>query len=300
MATTLIYNIATLGGIDRKGRLRLQGSEMAQFETLNNAYLLVKDGRIADFGPMDSLPELAQDVEKVDAEGGMVMPSFCDSHTHIVNAGSREGEFVDKINGLSYAEIAKRGGGILNSADKLHGMSEDELFEQSMKRVREDAGNLLHRNAQIAPINADQMVLVLKAHLVLVGGAEAAAVVSLQLDLTMDGTAVDVHVEHRHKDDDLVARLAHEVVHAYGRNLRDRAVRRRENVIHILHDFARGTAEEICKVAREHDKWNRRVRMCKGSENNSQNKRRADKLIALAYNDHAHPPPYQTITLPQL
>ncbi len=137
MATTLIYNIATLGGIDRKGRLRLQGSEMAQFETLNNAYLLVKDGRIADFGPMDSLPELAQDVEKVDAEGGMVMPSFCDSHTHIVNAGSREGEFVDKINGLSYAEIAKRGGGILNSADKLHGMSEDELFEQSMKRVRE-------------------------------------------------------------------------------------------------------------------------------------------------------------------
>ena len=137
MATTLIYNIATLGGIDRKGRLRLQGSEMAQFETLDNAYLLIKDGRIADFGSMESLPQLAADVERVDAEGGMVMPSFCDSHTHIVNAGSRESEFVDKINGLSYAEIAKRGGGILNSADKLHEMSEDELFEQSMKRVRE-------------------------------------------------------------------------------------------------------------------------------------------------------------------
>ena len=137
MATTLIYNIATLGGIDRKGRLRLQGSEMAQFETLDNAYLLIQDGRIADFGSMESLPQLAADVKRVDAEGGMVMPSFCDSHTHIVNAGSRESEFVDKINGLSYAEIAKRGGGILNSADKLHEMSEDELFEQSMKRVRE-------------------------------------------------------------------------------------------------------------------------------------------------------------------
>ena len=137
MATTLIYNIATLGGIDRKGRLRLQGSEMAQFETLDNAYLLIKDGRIADFGSMESLPQLAADVKRVDAEGGTVMPSFCDSHTHIVNAGSRENEFVDKINGLSYAEIAKRGGGILNSADKLHEMSEDELFDQSMKRVRE-------------------------------------------------------------------------------------------------------------------------------------------------------------------
>ena len=137
MATTLIYNIATLGGIDRKGRLRLQGSEMAHFETLDNAYLLIQDGRIADFGSMESLPQLAADVKKIDAEGGTVMPSFCDSHTHIVNAGSRESEFVDKINGLSYAEIAKRGGGILNSADKLHEMSEDELFEQSMKRVRE-------------------------------------------------------------------------------------------------------------------------------------------------------------------
>ena len=137
MATTLIYNIATLGGIDRKGRLRLQGSEMAQFETLDNAYLLIKDGRIADFGSMESLPQLAAEVKRIDAEGGTVMPSFCDSHTHIVNASSRENEFVDKINGLSYAEIAKRGGGILNSADKLHEMSEDELFDQSMKRVHE-------------------------------------------------------------------------------------------------------------------------------------------------------------------
>jgi len=137
MATTLIYNIATLGGIDRKGRLRLQGTEMAHFETLDNAYLLIKDGRIADFGSMESLPQLAADVKRVDTEGGTVMPSFCDSHTHIVNAGSRENEFVDKINGLSYAEIAKRGGGILNSADKLHEMSEDELFDQSMKRIRE-------------------------------------------------------------------------------------------------------------------------------------------------------------------
>ena len=107
MATTLFFNIATLGGVDRKGRLRLQGSEMAQFETLDNAYLLVKDGRIADFGPMEQMPNFDDNVTKVDVDGGTVMPSFCDSHTHIVNAGSREGEFVDKINGLSYAEIAK-------------------------------------------------------------------------------------------------------------------------------------------------------------------------------------------------
>ena len=101
---------------------------------LNDAYLRIEDGRIADFGPMEAAPEGG---ETLDAEGGMVIPGFCDSHTHIVWAGSRDGEFLDKINGLSYEEIARRGGGILNSADLLHRTSEDELYAQSMVRVRE-------------------------------------------------------------------------------------------------------------------------------------------------------------------
>lgn len=137
MTKTLVYNVATLAGIDREGRLRLKGKEMARFESINNAYLLIEDGKIAAFGPMSEMPQVASDVERIDAKGGTIMPSFCDSHTHLVNAGSREQEFVDKINGLSYAEIARRGGGILNSADRLHEMSEDELYEQSMMRVRE-------------------------------------------------------------------------------------------------------------------------------------------------------------------
>lgn len=137
MTKTLVYNVATLAGIDREGRLRLKGKEMACFESINNAYLLIEDGKIAAFGPMSEMPQVASDVERIDAKGGTIMPSFCDSHTHLVNAGSREQEFVDKINGLSYAEIARRGGGILNSADRLHEMSEDELYEQSMMRVRE-------------------------------------------------------------------------------------------------------------------------------------------------------------------
>lgn len=101
---------------------------------LNDAYLRIEDGRIADFGSMEAAPEGG---ETLDAEGGMVIPGFCDSHTHIVWAGSRDGEFLDKINGLSYEEIARRGGGILNSADLLHRTSEDELYAQSMIRVRE-------------------------------------------------------------------------------------------------------------------------------------------------------------------
>lgn len=145
MNQILITNIATLAGIDRKGRsssvatpiLRKCGEEMTQFDTISNAYLLVKGDRIADFGPMSNLPKVDNNTQVVDAERGFILPSFCDSHTHLVNAGSREQEFVDKINGLSYAEIARRGGGILNSADRLHEMTEDELYEQSMLRVEE-------------------------------------------------------------------------------------------------------------------------------------------------------------------
>lgn len=135
----LVTNIAFLAGIQPSDKLRLEGKEMARLETIANAFLYVEDGRIHSYGAMSDLPtcNFPSDVQQIDAKGGSVLPSWCDSHTHIVFAGSREQEFVDKIRGLSYAEIAKRGGGILNSADKLHEMSEDELYQQAMRRVDE-------------------------------------------------------------------------------------------------------------------------------------------------------------------
>lgn len=134
----LVKNIRTLTGIEHAPKLRLQGKEMGIVNTIDDAWLLVEDGRFAAFGAVaDGMPPLDDTVEVVDAEGGMVLPSWCDSHTHIVFAGSREREFVDKINGLSYEEIARRGGGILNSADLLHNTSEDELFRQAMQRLDE-------------------------------------------------------------------------------------------------------------------------------------------------------------------
>ena len=134
----LVKNIGKIVGIETAGRLRLCGGEMDRLETLDDAWLLADDGRIAAFGRMETLGEMAAD-RTVDAEGGMLFPSFCDSHTHLVYAGSREREFLDKINGLSYEEIARRGGGILNSADLLHETSEEELYAQAMERVREIA-----------------------------------------------------------------------------------------------------------------------------------------------------------------
>ena len=135
----LVTNIAFLAGIQPTDKLRLEGKEMARLETIANAFLYVEDGRIHSYGAMSDLAKcsLPSDVQQIDAKGGSVLPSWSDSHTHIVFAGSREQEFVDKIRGLSYAEIAKRGGGILNSADKLHEMSEDELYQQAMRRVDE-------------------------------------------------------------------------------------------------------------------------------------------------------------------
>ena len=131
----LIVNIGELVGIVPEGVLRKQGAEMSETGILKDAWIRIEDGLIKDFGPMSECPETGSDV--LDADGGMVMPAFCDSHTHVVYAGSREGEFLDKINGLSYEEIAARGGGILNSSDLLHRTSEDDLFSQSMERVRE-------------------------------------------------------------------------------------------------------------------------------------------------------------------
>ena len=134
----LIENIGILAGIDSHGKQRLCGKEMQSLCILNDAWLLVESGRFAAWGTRSEMPAegIAAD-EHVDAEGGAVLPSWCDSHTHIVFAGSREAEFVDKIRGLSYAEIAKRGGGILNSADLLHTLSEDELYRQAMVRMEE-------------------------------------------------------------------------------------------------------------------------------------------------------------------
>lgn len=136
MNSLLIYNIKELAGLNLKGYKVLRGEEMKTLDTLHDAWLLIEDGLIKDYGEMATLGDVVAD-SRMDACGGCVIPTFCDSHTHIVNAGSREEEFVDKIRGLSYAEIAKRGGGILNSADRLHEMSEDELFEKSLKRVHE-------------------------------------------------------------------------------------------------------------------------------------------------------------------
>ena len=130
----LIKNIKQLAGILPEGKLVLKGEEMNDFATIDNAFLIIEDGLIKDFGSMDSCP--SYEGEEFDASGRTVLPAFCDSHTHIVFAGSREGEFLDKINGLSYEEIAKRGGGILNSAKKLHETSEDDLYYQALRRLK--------------------------------------------------------------------------------------------------------------------------------------------------------------------
>ena len=167
----IIYNIGTLAGILPSDVRRLEGSQMNQVKCIENAYLVIEDGIISEFGEAgtmgpdvadfetvaarglvngrgprsgrDSVSESAmsgpsaQEITFIDAKEGFVMPAFCDSHTHIVYAGCRDGEFRDKIAGLSYEEIAARGGGILNSADLLHETSEDELYRQSMERVNE-------------------------------------------------------------------------------------------------------------------------------------------------------------------
>ena len=172
---TIIYNIGTLAGILPEGVLKLEGAQMNEVKCIKNTYLVIEDGIISDFGPMENCPYIPADEPTnygpeeyaeyhygkqtrchseehtnchseepegrrenlIDAKGGFVLPTFCDSHTHIVYAGCRDGEFRDKIAGLSYEEIAARGGGILNSADQLHNTSEDELYRQSMERVNE-------------------------------------------------------------------------------------------------------------------------------------------------------------------
>lgn len=132
----LVKNIGYIVGIDDSRRTRVAGEDMSNIGMLENAWLLTEGERICDYGTMESMPN-EEGHEVIDAKGGWLFPSFCDSHTHIVYAGSREQEFLDKINGLSYEEIAKRGGGILNSADRLHDTSEEELYRQAMERINE-------------------------------------------------------------------------------------------------------------------------------------------------------------------
>ena len=165
---TIIYNIGTLAGILPADVRKLEGEAMNHVECIENAYLVIEEGKISDFGSSPEYNTIGNNPshsfvggpspcgpggstvsdgvvfgssengnEYIDAKGGFVMPCFCDSHTHIVYAGCRDGEFRDKIAGLSYEEIAARGGGILNSADLLHETSEDELYRQAMERVSE-------------------------------------------------------------------------------------------------------------------------------------------------------------------
>ena len=131
----LIKNIKELVQVEENAAKWVAGADMAKVKTIKNAWLLTEGTIIKDFGPMDNLPSDLSNTETIDASGKMVFPSYVDSHTHLVYADSREIEYVDKIKGLSYEEIAKRGGGILNSAKKMAEASEDELIESSLKRL---------------------------------------------------------------------------------------------------------------------------------------------------------------------
>lgn len=141
---TLILNIKQLVQTELSPRKWVAGKDMARLGILENAYLLVEEDKIAGFGKMEDLNREAvyaggDIVKEIDATGRLVMPSYCDSHTHLVYAGSREIEYIDKIRGLSYEEIAKRGGGILNSCERIRKASEEELFDAAYDRIQEIA-----------------------------------------------------------------------------------------------------------------------------------------------------------------
>lgn len=137
MRNILIKNIKGLAGILEENNQPLRGEEMSQLKTIENAFLAIENGRISMFGKMEDLAGVVDwnNLEVIDAEGKFVLPAFCDSHTHIVFAKTREEEFVDRIKGLTYEEIGKKGGGILNSARKLADMPEEELVEDALKRL---------------------------------------------------------------------------------------------------------------------------------------------------------------------
>lgn len=133
---TLIQNIKELLQVREPNISKVSGKEMAVLPSIKNAFLLIENDVITDFGSMENCPKINADMT-IDATGKIVLPSWCDSHTHIVYAGNREQEFVDRINGMTYEEIANRGGGILNSAKKLNETSEEEIYNQSKKRLEE-------------------------------------------------------------------------------------------------------------------------------------------------------------------
>jgi imidazolonepropionase len=139
MSKVLIKNIKGLVQYGEDLPKYRKGAEMKQLPILENAYLAIEDGVIVAYGPMSEWGGITdwRDLRVIDADGRFVLPAYCDSHTHTVFARSREEEFVDRINGLSYEDIAKRGGGILNSARKLADMSEDELFEAALDRIQQ-------------------------------------------------------------------------------------------------------------------------------------------------------------------
>ena len=132
----LFKNIKQLLQVREPDVTMVSGREMNELPVLNNAYLITENEKIADFGSMEDMPDMNAEME-VDAAGKMILPAWCDSHTHLVYAGNRESEFVDRIKGLTYEEIAAKGGGILNSAALLSRTSEEELFEQSLPRTGE-------------------------------------------------------------------------------------------------------------------------------------------------------------------
>jgi imidazolonepropionase len=131
----LISNIKELIQVEETPQKWVAGSDMSKIQTIKNAWLLTEGDRIKDFGSMDNMPEDLKYTDHINASGRMVFPSFVDSHTHLVYASSREIEYIDKIKGLSYEEIAKRGGGILNSAKKMAEASVDDLVEQALVRL---------------------------------------------------------------------------------------------------------------------------------------------------------------------
>jgi imidazolonepropionase len=134
---TLITNIKQLLGI-RKENKALRGKELSELPSIENAYLVIEDGIIAEFGEMPAIQNLKSKIQNnINAEGQFVLPCWCDSHTHLVFAATREEEFIDKIKGMSYADIAAKGGGILNSAKKLNEISEDQLFNLAWERLEQ-------------------------------------------------------------------------------------------------------------------------------------------------------------------
>ncbi len=139
MKQLLIKNIKQLVQVEKENQPYIAGAQMAQLPSIDNAYLLIKGAYISAYGPMSELNEAAlpADIEVMDATDRLVLPAWCDSHTHLVYPKSRDVEYVDKIKGLSYEEIAERGGGILNSAKLMQTASEDQLFDDAMTRLQE-------------------------------------------------------------------------------------------------------------------------------------------------------------------